>query len=263
MKNELNSYQLSRTFFDWCFENPEKISPTHIAMYFFIIEHCNRLGWKEKFGLPTVMVKDAIGIRNFRTYSKTLNDLVEWGFIIMVEKSKNQYSSNIIAIVKNAKAHTKAPAKALDKAMQKHLQKQSKSIVSIDKQETIEHRTIKQITYNKVVDEILISLKDLFDEKYLTSDKTKVMFNKLLKKYSKDEILKATFWARNDDFWKTNFCSPLKLEKKNKEDVLYIDVFLEKAGNYKIPTTEPTKPELPYEGFNPLSIDLSKLKPLR
>ena len=141
MTNELNSYQLSRTFFDWCFENPEKISPTHIAMYFFIIEHCNRLGWKEKFGLPTIMVKDAIGIRNFRTYTNTLNDLVEWGFIIMIEKSKNQYSSNIIAIVKNAKAHTIAPTKALDKAMQKQLQKQSNSIVSIDKQE-IEQETI-------------------------------------------------------------------------------------------------------------------------
>ena len=239
MKNELNSYQLSRTFFDWCFENPEKISPTHIAMYFFIIEHCNRLGWKDKFGLPTVMVKDAIGIRNFRTYAKTLNDLVEWGFIIMIEKSKNQYSSNIIAIVANAKAHTKAPAKALDKAMQKQIQKQSNSIVSINKQETIKH-----ITYNKVVDEILISLKDLFNEDYLASDKTKVMFDKLLKKYSKDEILKATFWARNDDFWKPNFCSPLKLEKKNKEGVTYIDVFLAKAGNYKTPTTKQTTSEV-------------------
>ena len=28
-------------------------------------------------------------------------------------------------------------------------------------------------------------------------------------------------------------------------------------------TTEPTKSALPYEGFNPLSIDLSKLKPIR
>ena len=102
----------------------------------------------------------------------------------------------------------------------------------------------KQITYNKVVDEILISLKDLFDENYLTSDKTKVMFNKLLKKYSKDEILKATFWARNDDFWKTNFCSPLKLEKKNKEDVTYIDVFLAKSGNYKIPTKEQSQSQI-------------------
>jgi hypothetical protein len=250
MTNQLNSYQLSRTFFDWCFENPEKIHPTHIAMYFFIIEHCNRLGWKDKFGLPTIMVKEAIGIRNFRTYTKTLNDLVEWGFIIMVEKSKNQYSSNIVAIVQNAKA----PTKALDKAMQKQLQKQSNSTVTIDKQET------KQITYNKVVDEILISLKDLFDDNYLVNDKTKVMFDKLLKKYSKDEILKATFWARNDDFWKSNFCSPLKLEKKNKEDVTYIDVFLEKAGNYQPPTQKKQEPQQPiYSGY----IDLSKLKPLR
>ena len=121
----------------------------------------------------------------------------------------------------------------------------------------------EKLIENENVIEIINSIKDLFDEKYLTSDKTKVMFDKLLKKYSKDEILKATFWARNDDFWKPNFCSPLKLEKKNKEDVTYIDVFLAKAGNYKMPTTEQTKSALPYEGFNPLSIDLSKLKPIR
>ena len=113
------------------------------------------------------------------------------------------------------------------------------------------------------VNEIINSIKDLFDEKYLENNTTKVMFDKLLKTYSKDEILKATLWARNDEFWKPNFCSPMKLEKKNKEDVTYINVFLAKAGNYKIPTTEPTKSTLPYEGFNPLSIDLSKLKPLR
>jgi len=136
----MNSYELSRAFFDWSFENPEKVTPTHVAMYFFIIEHCNRLGWKEKFGLPTTMVKEAIGIKNFRTYTNTLNELVEWGFIKMIEKSKNQYSSNIIAIVKN----TTASAKALDKALQKHSQKQGKSIDSINKpinnkQENNEH----------------------------------------------------------------------------------------------------------------------------
>ena len=120
----------------------------------------------------------------------------------------------------------------------------------------------EKLIENENVIEIINSIKDLFDEKYLEKNTTKVMFDKLLKTYSKDEILKATFWARNDDFWKPNFCSPLKLEKKNKEDVTYIDVFLAKAGNYKIPTTEPT-PSVPYEGFNPLSIDLSKLKPLR
>jgi hypothetical protein len=121
-------FALIRNWFDWCFENPEKINPNHTALYFFCIEHCNRLGWKEKFGLPTSMAKEAIGIRNFRTYKKALTDLVDFGFIKMIEISKNQYSSNIIAIVQNTKAHTKA----LTKASTKHIQKQSKSIDSID-----------------------------------------------------------------------------------------------------------------------------------
>jgi len=135
----MNSYELSRKFCDWAFENPDKIRPIHYAIYFFSIEHCNRLGWKDKFGLPSQMVMEAIGVKNWRTYSSGLKDLVDYGFIEMIEISKNQYSSNIIAIVKNTKASTKA----LDKALQKHSTKQSQSTVSIDKQlnkETIEQK---------------------------------------------------------------------------------------------------------------------------
>jgi len=133
-KEKLNGYQLSRIWFDWCFENPELISPNHSALYFFCIEHCNRLGWKDKFGLPTTMAKEAIGIKNYKTYINTLNDLVDFGFLTLVEKSKNQYSANIVAIVNSTKALTKA----LDKAMLKHDTKQVQSIDSID----------KPITYN-------------------------------------------------------------------------------------------------------------------
>jgi len=149
----MNSYELSRSWFNWCFENPEKINPNHTAMYFFIIEHCNRLGWKEKFGLPMEMTKDAIGIKNYRTYSNTLNDLIEWKFITLIQKSKNQYSSNIIAIAKNTKANTKA----LDKAMQKHSQKQVHDIVCIDK--PINNKQINNIT----IEESLSLEKDFND----------------------------------------------------------------------------------------------------
>jgi uncharacterized protein YktA (UPF0223 family) len=131
---KLNGYDFSRDWFNWCFENPDKINTNHTALYFFCIEHCNRLGWKEKFGLPTTMAKEAIGIRSYNTYIKTLNDLVEFGFIKLIEKSKNQYSSNIIALSKN----NKALDKALDKALIKHTTKQVKSTIqsidSIDKQ---------------------------------------------------------------------------------------------------------------------------------
>lgn len=155
---ELNSYELSRNFFDWSYENPEKVNPNHIALYFFIIEHCNRLGWKEKFGLPTGMAKEAIGIRNYRTYIKTLNDLIEFGFIKLIEKSTNQYSSNIIAIVKN----TKATTKAMDKARSKHIQKQVQTIDSIDKQDnniTIEPIT-EPVKYFKIINHLKITTEE-------------------------------------------------------------------------------------------------------
>lgn len=90
------------------------------------------------------MAKEAIGIKSYTTYIKTLNDLVRWEFVLMVQKSKNQYSANIIALPD----FNKADAKALDKAFIKHLSKQSEStyqsIGSIDKQETIQQDNKKQ-----------------------------------------------------------------------------------------------------------------------
>jgi len=131
--NELSGYELSRKWFDFCFQNPEIIKPVHTALYFFCIEHCNRLGWKEKFGLPTTMAKEAIGIHSYNTYINTLNDLVQFGFILLIQKSKNQFSSNIIALSN----FDKALDKALDKATIKHVTKQhestSESIDSVNK----------------------------------------------------------------------------------------------------------------------------------
>jgi len=135
----MDVFALSRNWFNFSFENPELISPNHTALYFFAIEHCNRLGWKEKFGLPTTMAKEAIGIKSYTTYIKTFNDLVEWGFIVLIQKSTNQHSSNIVALP----IFDKAPIKALDKAMIKHELKQVESTSSIDIQETIEQETKK------------------------------------------------------------------------------------------------------------------------
>lgn len=137
----MDYFKLTRDFWDFAFENPEKIKPNHCALYLFIVEHCNRLGWKEKFGLPTTMTKDAVGIRSYNTYIQTLNDLVDFKLIKLIEKSKNQYSSNIVAILN----FDKALDKALDKAFIKHDIKQSESIVqsidSIDKPITINNNT--------------------------------------------------------------------------------------------------------------------------
>ena len=107
----MNGYNLSRRWFNFCFDNPDLIRPIHSAIFFFAVEHCNRLGGKEKFGFPSQMTMEAIGVRKYQTYGKALNDLNEWGFIEFVERSRNQYSANIIrlsAVPKNGIARGKA-----------------------------------------------------------------------------------------------------------------------------------------------------------
>ena len=137
----MNSYELSRKWFDWCFDNASKIRPIHTALFFFIIEHNNRLGWKKEFGLPRDMAMDAIGVKNNKTYSGAFNDLEKWKFIQVITRSKNQYSANIISLFGCVK-NTPATTSALDEAMLKHLHKQSVGtaldIVPINKPNNIE-----------------------------------------------------------------------------------------------------------------------------
>jgi len=119
----MNTFDLSRNFTNWAFDNPEKVHPNHYAIYFFAIEHCNRLGGKEKFGFPSQMTMEAIGIRKHQTYIKYFNDLIEFGFFKLIEKSKNQYSANIISLI----YAMPKKGKALDKANIKHRAKQTES----------------------------------------------------------------------------------------------------------------------------------------
>lgn len=165
----MDIYNLSRNFWNFSFDNPEKIKPNHIAMYFFAIEHCNRLGWKEKFGFPTTMVMDAISIKSYNTFIKTLNELVDFGFIKIIEKSKNQYSSNIIALSK----FNKADDKALDKAITKHSTKQLKSTVQSNDSIDIQIYNDTNLQYNKDTPSAFSFYQELLKlgaEKQLVSD---------------------------------------------------------------------------------------------
>lgn len=140
----MNGYDLSRSWFDYCFENPEIITPNHTAIFFFAIEHCNRLGWKAKFGFPTQMAMDAIGIKKHQTYIKYFNDICQWGFFILVQKSTNQYSANIISLSQGIPISGKALDKAITKHTAKQTQSNGQSNSSIDKPLTLEPLTLEQ-----------------------------------------------------------------------------------------------------------------------
>ena len=135
----MNGYDLSRIWFDFAFEKTE-CKVQHTALYLWIVELNNRLGWKKEFGLPTNATMEGLGIGNRGTYSKTLFDLKDWGFIEIVQESKNQYQACIIKLCLFNSEQTEH--QALDQALIRQSVKQSTGIeqstasstVPIDKQ---------------------------------------------------------------------------------------------------------------------------------
>jgi len=204
-------YSLSRQWFDWSFENPEKISPNHSALYFFAIEHCNRLWWRKKFWFPTEMAKDAIGIKSYHTYINTFNDLVEWGFIEVIERSKNQYSANIIALANFDKANDNA----LDKAIWKHLSKQQQSswqskstiikqipTIEPENQETREQDISKDIWSKDLIPLEKKDNRNIWTQRIIDMIKDQVEQEWFLYDNNKEERNRATIISkRQSDWW--------------------------------------------------------------
>lgn len=186
----MTSYELSKAWFDFAFENPEKINPNHSAIFFFAVEHCNRLGWKEKFGFPTQMAMDAVGIKKHQTYIKYFNELVDWGFFKLVQKSSNQYSANIISLI-NA---LPKKGKALGKAITTHAAKQTEpmgqstgqsnsSIIKLDN-----YKPDNQITYIKIGNEIFYKKgSEIFLDEYKSTLDSWLMGK--MRGFDKDELL--------------------------------------------------------------------------
>ena len=204
----MNTFELSRNFWNWAFENPEKINTNHSAIYFFAIEHCNRLGGKEKFGLPSMMTMEAVGIKKHQTYSKYFNQLIEFGFIKLIQKSTNQYSANIISLVYAMPKKDKALDKALVKHRAKQIESTGQSKDNIDKQETSKQEIINisyvdflktdypikfESMYKSLVNINQIEFLDFFNNKCILEDvpfefnKIQARFNLLKSNWNKDK----------------------------------------------------------------------------
>jgi len=171
MTKELNGYTLLRDWFDFAYEN-ENAKLQHAGLFCFLVDKWNRLGQKEVFGLPTDSTMEACKIRNWRTYNKLLEDLVAFGFIKFVEKSKNQHTANRVTFVKNTKATTKALDKASQMQIQKQVAKQGQGTAVINKQ--LNKETIKQL--NPEFKIIISNLNEKAGTKYKhTTEKTKTL----------------------------------------------------------------------------------------
>lgn len=92
-----DGYKLTRAWFDFAFEN-KNAKATHTALFLWCVEVNNKCGWKDEFGLPAAHSMEVLSIANKETYYNALNDLQTFGFIKIVQQSKNQYMSCIISI---------------------------------------------------------------------------------------------------------------------------------------------------------------------
>lgn len=108
MGSVMNGYSLSKSYFEWVFKNQSENNPTMTALYFFLVEINNRLGWREEFSITANECMKAIGVNSYNTYKKNFDKLIEVGFIRTVKKSSNQYQCNIIALSNFDKADDKA-----------------------------------------------------------------------------------------------------------------------------------------------------------
>ncbi len=115
-------FTLTKRFWKWAAENPEKVKPAIVAVYFSAVELCNKLGWPDKFGIPTDTTRELTGISSRTTYTKVFNELVENGLVMLIRKSPNQHKSTIIAFPKNEQARFKNPDTAVSKNEQAHIQ---------------------------------------------------------------------------------------------------------------------------------------------
>ncbi|WP_034889665.1 hypothetical protein [Gillisia sp. Hel_I_29] len=230
----MTGYELTRNWFDFSFANPDKVKPRHTALYLFSADLCNRLGWKRKFGIPTVSTMEAVGIGNYNTYKNTLNDLIEWGFIELITKSKNQHSANVIALCKSAEANNKA----LDKAIMNH-SRSSVDIIKPQTNKTLNHKKISEIEISEVpiVDLVIykygielrkvildnasqknIPIKKVEDAKYknwLEPLRFMLQKDKISEKHLKDIIN----YLRNpsSEFWRKTILSTTVLRKNSSQ----------------------------------------------
>jgi uncharacterized phage protein (TIGR02220 family) len=208
----MNGYNLIRDWYNYKFENPSRVKAIHSDFYCYLIDRWNRLGQKHEFGLPTSVTMEALGIGSYNTYKKTLQDLIDFGFIKLVTESKNQHKSKVIALSKNDKASNKA----LDEASTKAPDESPDTITKQKNKETNEQTisptkvdAFELIDFEKLVSFINLTFGRSFQ---VINKKVKNSYNARIKEgYSKDQITDAINNCKANDYHREKnyqYCTP-------------------------------------------------------
>ena len=98
-KIHINNWEeLTNGWFKWVAENPAKARHIHTALYLFLVFHNGLIKWPDKFILSPELIKHHLGEKATSTYAAALNDLVEWGFVLIVKRGVNQFKPTLISL---------------------------------------------------------------------------------------------------------------------------------------------------------------------
>lgn len=136
----MNGYQLTRRWFNFAFEKTEA-KAQHTAIYCWLVELNNRLGWKDEFTINTQFTMEGLSIGNKNTYLAALADLESWGFIKTLRPSINQNYGRVITL--RCGDFVTPDTTAMDKAVIQENDGNGEGSVPIVKQETIKPENTK------------------------------------------------------------------------------------------------------------------------
>lgn len=224
----MNGYKLTKEWFFFARNNLDKVECKHTATYLYIVELFNQNQWVEVIGLPTDYTMASLNIKSYKTYKKILDDLESFNKIKFNERSKNIFTSNKIALVKNTKATTKAiplqvesDTKAIPKQRPKRYQSDS-TIIKLINKETNKPINIK--TYKLIENNVSLLEKKLEDWLKEEFDKEK----KIETEFFNDEV--------EDCFYQCLEFFDSHLHPKNKKGITSWKYTIQKLNTvHKIP----------------------------
>jgi hypothetical protein len=94
----MNGFEQIKSFYSWVFNNPDKVRPTHISLYLFLLNQNNRAMWVEWFKCPYDLAMQGACIGNKNTYYKCLDDL-QANNLIEYKKGINNYKAPMIRLI--------------------------------------------------------------------------------------------------------------------------------------------------------------------
>ena len=95
----MNGFEQIKSFYSWVFNNPDKVRPTHISLYIFLLNQNNRSMWVEWFKCPYDLAMQGACIGNKNTYYKCLDELQLFK-LIEYKKGINLHKSPLIKLIK-------------------------------------------------------------------------------------------------------------------------------------------------------------------